>query len=194
MMDDKHTFNQSRYPYPRQRVFGLFLIGVGMTMVLATICGTSQCPNAWIFILGYTASMVGIMFNKKIRERFAIGESTPLQKMASDFSMILIAVASIAIGMSLSGTGNYRMIWLLILLAVGIHFIPFTVVHGKLSLLLAILLMMNACAGLYFSHTSFVLFGMVDAGIKLLIGLMLFNFSPKCNAVREVSCSVITTE
>jgi hypothetical protein len=188
MMDERNTLNQSRYPYPRQRVFGLFLIGVGITMALATICGTNQCPNAWIFILGYTASMVGIMFNKKIREHFAIGESTPLQKKASNFSMILIAVVTPIIGMSLSGTGNYRMIWLLILLAVGIHFIPFTVVHGKLSLLLAVLLIINSCAGLYFSHTSFVVFGIVDAGIKLLIGIILFQFSPKCNDFREVAC------
>lgn len=179
MVEEKTTLSKSLYPYPRQRVFGLFLIGVGITMTLSTIWGTNQYPNVWIFILGYTMSMVGIMFNKKIRKRFSVGESTPLQEKASKFSMIFIAVVTPIIGMSLSGTGNYRLIWLLILLAVGIHFIPFTLVHGKLTLLLAILSIINSCIGLYLSSASFVMFGITDAIIKLFIGIIMFKLSPK---------------
>ncbi|ERI93409.1 hypothetical protein HMPREF1982_01833 [Clostridiales bacterium oral taxon 876 str. F0540] len=179
MLEQKTTLSKSSYPYPRQRVFGLFLIGVAITMTLSTIFGTNKSPNALIFVLGYTMSMVGIMFNKKIRKRFAIGESTPLQNKASKFSMIFIAVVSPIIGMSLNRTGNYRLIWLLILLAVGIHFIPFILVHGKLTLLLAALLIINSCIGLYLSNTSFVIFGITDAIIKLFIGIILFNLSPK---------------
>ena len=81
--------------------------------------------------------------------------------------------------MSLNSTGDYRLIWLLILLAVGIHFIPFTLVHGKLTLLLAILTIINACVGLYLSDTSFMVFGMIDAIIKLCIGIFVLIISPK---------------
>lgn len=179
MIEEKTAFSKALYPYPRQRVCGLFLIGVGITMALSTICGTNKYPNAFIFIIGYTMSMIGIMFNKKIRNRFSIGESTPLQEKASKFSMIFIAVVTPIIGMSLSGTGDYRLIWLLILLAVGIHFIPFTLVHGKLTLLLAVLLIINSCIGLYLSNTSFVIFGITDAIIKLFIGTIMFKLSPK---------------
>jgi hypothetical protein len=147
-------------------------------MAISTVLGNTQNPNVWIFIVGYTISMIGIMFNKKIRKRFAIGESTPLQKKASNFSLIFIAVITPLIGMSLSGTGNYRLIWLLILLAVGIHFIPFTLVHGKLTLLLAVLLIINSCIGLYLTSASFVIFGIIDAIIKILIGFIMFRFSP----------------
>lgn len=179
MMKEKITQSSSNYPYPRQRVFGLFLIGVGITMALSTILGTNQYPNVMVFIIGYVISMVGIMFNKKVRNKFAIGESTPLQEKASNFSLIFISVVVPIIGMSLGRTDNYRLIWLLILLAVGIHFIPFTLVHGKLTLVLAILSIINSCIGLYLSNTSFVVFGLTDAIIKLSIGIVMFKLSPK---------------
>ncbi|GKX65226.1 DUF6609 family protein [Inconstantimicrobium mannanitabidum] len=179
MVTDKTALSKSIYPYPRQRVFGLFLIGVGITMIISIILGTDQYPNVWIFIVGYAMSMIGIMFNKKIRKRFSVGESTPLQEKASKFSMLFIAVVTPIIGMSLSGTGNYRLIWLLVLLAVGIHFIPFTLVHGKLALLLAILLIINSCIGLYLISISFAIFSIIDALIKLFIGIILFKLSPK---------------
>lgn len=179
MIQQEVTQSNQKYPYPRQRVCGLFLIGVSITMALSTILGDSQNPNAWIFIIGYTASMVGIMFNKKIRERFSVGETTPLQEKASKFGLFFISIVVPIIGMSLNSTGDYRLIWLLILLAVGIHFIPFTLVHGKLTLLLAILTIINACVGLYLSDTSFMIFGMIDAIIKLCIGIALLIISPK---------------
>ncbi|MPQ33898.1 hypothetical protein E4V42_21085 [Clostridium estertheticum] len=178
MVDENNKVNDFKYPYPRQKIFGLFLIGVSITMALATILGTNQYPNALVFIIGYIISMVGIMFNKKVRTRFSIGESTPLQEKASKFSLTFISVIVPIIGMSLSRTGNYRLIWLLILLAVGIHFIPFTLVHGKLTLMLAILTIINSCIGLYLFNTSFVVFGIIDAIIKLIIGIVLFKFSP----------------
>ena len=179
MQEEKTTLSNDSYLYPRQKVFGLFLICVSITMIVATICGTNKYPNAWLFIIGYTMSMIGIMFNKKIRKKYAVGESTPLQEKASKYSLTFIAVVTPIIGMSLSGTGNYRLIWLLILLAVGIHFIPFTLVHGKLTILLAVLIIINSCIGLYLSDTSFIIFGIIDGVIKLIIGIIMFNLSPK---------------
>ena len=178
MKVEKITSNNSKYPYPRQRVFGLFLISMGITMSLSTILGTNQHPNVLVFVTGYVISMVGIMFNKKVRKKFAIGESTSLQEKASKLSLLFIAVVVPIIGMSLSGTGDYRLIWLLILLAVGIHFIPFTLVHGNLSLVLAILLIINSFVGIYLSNTTFVIFGLTDSIIKLLVGVVLFKISP----------------
>lgn len=61
----------------------------------------------------------------------------------------------------------------------GIHFIPFTIVHGRLSLLLAILVIINSCLGMYFVNTTFVVFGIADAIIKIIIGIMLFQLTPK---------------
>lgn len=179
MAEDKIVLNETNYPYPRQRVCGLFLMGVGITMALSTLLGSKEYPNAFIFVIGYALSMFGIMFNKKVRNKFSIGEPTALQQKASDFAVIFIAVAAPVIGMSLSGTGNYRMIWLLILLAVGIHFLPFVLIHGKLMLLLAILLIINSSVGLYFSNTPFAVFGAADAIIKIFIGIMLYKISPK---------------
>jgi len=177
--EEKIALNNSQYPYPRQRVFGLFLIGMSITMALSTILGTNKYPNVLVFIIGYVVSMVGIMFNKKVRNRFAIGESTALQDKASKLSLIFISVIVPIIGMSLSSTENYRLIWMLILLAVGIHFIPFSLVHGKLTLVLGILIIVNSSIGLYLSGISFIIFGIIDAIIKLVIGIILFKYSSK---------------
>lgn len=51
-MVNEITLNNFKYPYPRQRVFGLFLMGVGITMALSTILGTNQYPNAFVVIIG----------------------------------------------------------------------------------------------------------------------------------------------
>ena len=75
--------------------------------------------------------MVGIMFNNKVRNKFALGESTPSQDKASKLSLIFISVVVPVISMSLNSTGNYRLIWMLILFTVGIDFIPLKVVHGN---------------------------------------------------------------
>jgi hypothetical protein len=179
MIEEQSILKKIKYPYPRQRVFGLFLICAGITMFLSTILGTSNNPNFIPFIIGYTAGMIGIMYNKKVRNRFAIGESTPIQEKASKLSVLFLAVIVPIIGISLRSTGNLRVIWLLILLAVGIHFIPFTIVHGRLSLLLAILVIINSCLGMYFVNTTFVVFGIADAIIKIIIGIMLFQLTPK---------------
>lgn len=177
-MEEKQV-TKINYRYPRQRVFGLFLLCAGITMFAATILGTNKTPNVIVFIIGYTVGMIGIMYNKKVRNKFAIGQSTQLQEKASKLSVLFLAVGAPLIGISLSSTGNYRLIWLLILLVVGIHFIPFTIVHGKLSLLLAILLIVNSCIGIYCVNITFVVFGIADAIIKVIIGIMLFQLTPK---------------
>lgn len=51
--------------------------------------------------------------------------------------------------------------------------------NGNLSFVLAILLIINSCIGLYLSNTSFIIFGIADSIIKISIGIVMFKLSPK---------------
>ncbi|MBY0121573.1 DUF6609 family protein [Bacillus sp. S/N-304-OC-R1] len=171
------------YPYPRQRIFGIFLIAVGLTMGLSTIFGTDQFPQVLIFLIGYILSLVGIMFNSRLRRKLAIGEATAKQEKVSKLSLIFVALACGITGSVLNGSNDYRLIWMLILLFVGLHFIPFIVVHGKFSLLLGILTTLNACFGLILPNISFYVFGAIDSIIKILIGILLIKYSPNKQSI-----------
>ena len=175
----KSTRGESKYPYPRQKVCGLFLLGAGITMALASYFGTSKGPNVAIFVIGYFISNVGIMFNRKVRKKYSVGEPTVLQKKASNFALIFLVVMAVIVGIAVGSKGDVRLTWLLILMAVGIHFIPFALIHGKLMYFLAVLLIVNSCAGIYFNNETFLIIGIIDALIKISIGVSLYLISPK---------------
>lgn len=59
------------------------------------VSNETQYPNPFVFVIGYALSMCGIMFNKKVRNKFSIGEPTHQQQKASDIAVIFIAVAAI---------------------------------------------------------------------------------------------------
>lgn len=147
-------------------------------MGLSTFFGNDQFPQVGIFILGYIASLIGIMFNSRLRRKLAIGNSTPKQEKASKFALIFVSLACGITGSVLNSSGDYRLIWMLILLFVGLHFIPFTVVHGKFALFLGIFTTLNACFGLLLPNVSFYVFGAIDSIIKIVFGILLIKYSP----------------
>ncbi|WP_160671845.1 DUF6609 family protein [Clostridium sp. C8-1-8] len=168
-----------KYPYPRQKVCGLFLLGAGITMALASFFGTSKSPSVFIFVIGYFISNVGIMFNSKVRKKYSVGEPTALQKKASNFALIFLMIMAVAVGMTVGSKGDVRLTWLLILIIVGVHFVPFALIHGKLMYLLAVLLVVNGCIGIYLNNETFYIIGIIDALIKISIGVSLYVISPK---------------
>lgn len=181
MESNKGASIKNEYPYPRQKVCGLFLLGAGVTMALASLLGNSKSPSVFIFVIGYFISNIGIMFNRRIRKKYSVGEPTALQKKASNFALIFLMVMAVAIGMTVGGKGDVRLTWLLILIIVGVHFVPFALIHGKLMYLLAALLVVNACTGIYLKNETFYIIGIIDALIKISIGVSLYVISPKPN-------------
>jgi hypothetical protein len=73
---------------------------------------------------------------------------------------------------------DWRMIWLGAFLAIAIHFIPFSLVHGKSMILLAVPLALNALVGILNPNIPFIEIAYIDAVIKLIFGVALF-FSKK---------------
>jgi hypothetical protein len=90
-------------------------------------------------------------------------------------SIIFMFVVMVLVGGPHFGDGNFRLVWLGAFLAIGLHFVPMAWVHGRSMFLLAVLLTVNALAGMWNADISFEIIVYIDAVIKLLwgIGLML---------------------
>ncbi len=79
------------------------------------------------------------------------------------------------------GHSDLRKLWLSIFLAVGIHFVPFFIVHGKSLLVLAFLTILCSILGLAHTSVPFHNFTYIDAFIKICFGIHLFTRSPEVN-------------
>ncbi|PGQ43066.1 DUF6609 family protein, partial [Bacillus thuringiensis] len=105
------------YKYPRQKINGIWLIIAGIAVFLLLIKYNGY-PNVWPFIIFYILGMIW-QLNPKTREKLAVGPGTPEQKKWSNSSIILLAILVFLIFHFFSN--DYRICWLLILLAVGVH-------------------------------------------------------------------------
>ncbi|MGE7945990.1 DUF6609 family protein [Lysinibacillus sp. NPDC093688] len=162
------------YKYPRQKINGIWLIIAGLAMFLLLIKYNGY-PNVWPFAIAYVLGMIW-QLSSKTREKLAVGPGTREQKKWSNFSIMLLAILVFVIFQFFAD--DYRTCWLLILLAVGVHFLPFIPVHGKLMLFLSISLIINAFIGLIITTVSLDIFFVIDGLIKILFGVIFIKLSP----------------
>lgn len=162
------------YKYPRQKINGIWLIIAGIAMFLLLIKYNGY-PNIWPFAIAYVLGMIW-QLNPKTREKLAVGPGTQVQKKWSNFSIFLLAILVFVIFQCFAD--DYRTCWLLIILAVGIHFLTFVPVHGKLMLFLSIALIINAFIGLVITNVSLDVFFVIDGLIKILFGSIFIKLSP----------------
>ncbi|MFC9448198.1 DUF6609 family protein [Bacillus cereus] len=162
------------YKYPRQKINGIWLIIAGTAMFLLLIKYDGY-PNVWPFIIVYILGMIW-QLNPKTREKLAVGSGTTKQKKWANFSMMLLAIL-VFLAFHF-GDGDIRSCWLLILLAVGIHFLMFIPVHGKIMFLLSFVLIINASIGLTITNVNLDVFFVVDGLIKILFGMIFIRLSP----------------
>ncbi|MCC3359490.1 DUF6609 family protein [Bacillus sp. REN16] len=162
-----------------KRVCGLWLIWVSAVILIGTIFGGTQKINMPIFDVGYFLGFALILLNKRVYRRLAFGSHSKFQKNMTNASIVLMFILLVGIGGPFFASHNYRMIWLGAFLAIGIHFIPFATVHGKIMLPLAFLTSVNAIIGMLFPTVNFAVFAFVDVGIKVLFGIiLLFSKNP----------------
>ena len=157
-----------------KRVCGIWLIWVSVVILIGTLFGGSQKINMIIFNIGYFLGFVLILGNKRIYNKFAFGPPSKFQNNMTLLSIILMFILLVGMGGQFFATQNYRMIWLSAFLAIGIHFFPFSTVHGKIMFPLAILVSINAILGMVFSSIHFSVFAYIDVTIKTLFGIIMF--------------------
>ena len=157
-----------------KRVCGIWLIWVSFVVLIGTLFGGYQKINMIIFNIGYFLGFVLILGNKRIYNKFAFGPPSKFQNNMTLLSIILMFILLVGMGGQFFATQNYRMIWLSAFLAIGIHFFPFSTVHGKIMSPLAILVSINAILGMVFSSIPFSIFAYIDVTIKTLFGIIMF--------------------
>lgn len=158
--------------YPRQKICGIWLIIVGISMFTLLNGGYKQ---PILFGILYALGMF-FQLSPITRRKLSVGPGTDSQKKWSNISLIVLVVLCSVSG--IISDGNIQKIWLFILLAVGIHFFFFIPVHGKLMGLLGIASTINALLALSINEYPLNNFFAIDGIIKLVFGILLVSLSP----------------
>lgn len=169
--------NDNLYLYPRQKIFGAFLVAIAFTMYLTIIFPYKGTPNGALFGLCYVISIFGIMLNPIVRKKFSAGKGSNKQKMISNLSLLILVIGAFII-FKVFKTNDYRTIWILLFALVGVHFIMFIPVHGKLIGILGLILIVNAVIAIIYTSTPLNLVFIIDGTIKLIFGIIYLKISP----------------
>ena len=119
--------------------------------------------------------------NKRLREKLSQG---PISKF--QIKMIFVSIAFMFFMMfCIAGpyipSMNWRMIWLGVNLATGLHFSGFYFVHGKSMIALGMICPLLAVCGYIFADQTLV-FLIADAIVKLIFGVYLLVFGKPSKA------------
>jgi hypothetical protein len=164
--------------FPTIRVGGLFVGLVGVVVLVSSIFGGHHLISAPLFFVGFGLAIGGVLFNVSLRAKLASGELSPKQRNVLRGALIL--EAALIIGASvLVGGNNERLYWLLILLAVAIHFLPLVAVHGPLMGALGVLCTINALVGLLFPQVPFLVTAIADGLLKIVFGSLMLVGRPR---------------
>jgi len=158
-----------------KRVCGLWLIWIAAVILAGTIFGGEQLISLPIFDAGYFLGFAFILANKRVYKRLAFGRPSRFQNRMTVVSIFLAVLLLVGMGGPFFASHQYRMIWIAVFLAFGIHFFPFAAVHGKIMLPLGVLCSANAIAGILLPSVPFAIFAYVDVAIMGIFGIILLR-------------------
>lgn len=163
--------------YNDKRCCGLWFFIIGVVIIIAAIFGREQKIHPIIFTVGFILGFYLSVINKKVVTKLSYGKSSKFQNNMTSFSIAILFPLMFILAGSFFPTQNWRMIWLMTFLAVGIHFIPFYFVHGISMIGIAILCSTNAIIGIFFPIIPFIILAFIDGLIKIGFGIYLLFFS-----------------
>ena len=158
--------------YNDKRCCGLWFIIIGVVIIVSAIFGGEQKIHPIIFTVGFIVGFYLSVINKKVVTKLSYGKSSKFQNNMAIFSIAILFPLMFVFPMQ-----NWRMIWLMTFLAVGIHFIPFYFVHGISMIGIAILCSANAVIGIFLPIIPFIVLAFIDGLIKIGFGIYLLFFS-----------------
>lgn len=163
--------------FNNKRSCGLWFTLVGAVLMVSLIFGGSFIVNPIIFLAGYYVSFYIANVNKKVRAKFSDGPASPFQIKMIFGCIALLFVLMFLIAGPFIPSWNWKMIWLGVSLATGIHFLPFYFVHGRVMIVIGILCIITAVMGYTVTAVPTSIFLMADALIKLVFGIGMLAFS-----------------
>ena len=167
---DKLEFNNKKQ-------CGLWLMAVGLVIVISTICGFDFLINPFVFLVGYYLFFFLINMNKKLRQKLSQGPISKFQIKMIYLSLILLFVLMFCVAGPFIPSWNWRLIWIGVFLATGIHFIPWFFIHGWSMLILALINIALCVSAYIVSSMPIPVLGYVIAGLDIAFGIYLFFFS-----------------
>lgn len=173
------TLVRRELEFNNKRSCGLWLILVGSVLGLSLIFGGKFIANPIIFLAGYYVSFYIANVNKKIRAKLSDGPASPFQIKMIFVSIALLFILMFIIAGPFIPKWDWKMIWLGVSLATGLHFFPFYFVHGRSMIILGTVCTILSICGYVFSSIPTVIFLGADSIVKLGFGVWLLFFSKK---------------
>ena len=168
--------------FNNKRSCGLWLILVGTVIIVSLFFGGHSIVNPIIFLAGYYVSFFIANVNHKVRERLSDGPASPFQIKMIYLGIALLFILMFLIAGPFIPTWNWRMIWLGVSLATGVHFLIFYFVHGRSMVVLGACCIAVAVSGYAVSSVPTAIFLMADGLIKLGFGIRMLFFSKPTRA------------
>ncbi|MCR5227980.1 MAG: hypothetical protein K6E27_12305 [Eubacterium sp.] len=172
-----NILNVKELEFNNKKTCGLWLILVGSVLGLSLIFGGKFIANPIIFLAGYYTSFYIANVNKKIRAKLSDGPASPFQIKIVFASIALLFILMFIIAGPFNPKWNWKMIWLGVSLATGLHFFPFYFVHGRSMIILGVVCTMLSIGGYVFTSIPTVSFLAADSLVKLCFGIWMLFFS-----------------
>lgn len=180
---DRNTVLEFNY----KRNCGLWLLLIGAVILISVVFGGTFLLNPVIFLVGYYLCFYIVNINRAVRKKLSAGTCSPFQIRIIYVSVAVLFLLMFLIAGPFIPSWNWRMIWLGVTLATGLHFVLFYFVHGKSMLILAALCSLTAVAGYLLPRVPFWIFGGADGVIKVLFGMYLLFFSRPTKTVNTMA-------
>lgn len=163
--------------FNNKRSCGLWLVLIGMVLIIAILFENNFLVNPFIFLFGYYICFYIVNINKKIRKKLSQGAFSKFQIKMIYISLVLLFVLMFFIAGSFIPRWNWRLIWLGVLLATGIHFFILYYVHGKTMIFLGLICTVISILGYVLPAVPFICFGVADGITKICFGVYMLFFS-----------------
>lgn len=168
--------------FNNKRSCGLWLTLVGAVLVISMVFGGSFMVNPFIFLLGYYISFYIANINKRVRSALSQGPASKFQIKMIFASIAALFVLMFCIAGPFIPSMNWRMIWLGVNLATGLHFSGFYFEHGRSMLAIGGICTALAVCGYVFAEYTLA-FLIADAAVKLIFGIYLLVFGKPTKTV-----------
>lgn len=159
------------HPYPMAPSGGLFLVLVGLGLIAAVAFSGEKLADLRIFFVGVGLGIVALMFASKL----SLGAPRRVQIGALVAAVALEIILFNVQGRMLPQGTNESVRWMWISMIVGVHFLPMAISFGPRLLVLGVICIAVATAGLSLPGLPSEAFLLTDALSKLVIGLWLFS-------------------
>ncbi|XID92929.1 DUF6609 family protein [Paenibacillaceae bacterium WGS1546] len=163
--------------FNQKRSCGLWFLIIGLVILAATIFGGSFQVNPFIFMAGFGIGFYLSFLNPSIQKKLSQGPSSAFQDKMSNYGIVAMFILIFLMAGPFIPDQNWRMVWLGAFLATGLHFFIFYYVHGKSMIVIGTLCSFISIVGMVMENIPFIVLGIADAAVKLIVGLYLLFFS-----------------